>query len=435
MVNAELQFSIHHSAFIIQDLLMHIPPALKNRNFFLLWAGLLISIAGSQMQLAAIHWHIRELTGTPDPMALGLIGLARILPVIVFSLFGGTFADTFNRRTILFVTQTLMALTAAGLAWLTFAGNIQIWQIYLLTALQAAAVAFDGPARQAIVPNLVSPTDLPSAFSMNSIAFNGGAVIGPVLSGVVIATLGQGHTYFFNAVSFLAVILALLAIGDIPQDLKKASGVSLSAMTEGIRFIFTRKIIFSTMVMDFFATFFASANTMMPIVARDILNVGEVGYGWLVSAQSMGSVTAGLVISQMPVIRKQGPTFLAAVMVFGAATVLFGLSNTFALAFVALLLIGASDTVSTIIRNTIRQLQTPDHIRGRMTSINQIFFQGGPQLGEVEAGLAATAFGVPFAIISGGIGTIVAAVFIMLKWPQLRTFDGHEPQVAPSPAD
>jgi len=404
---------------------LRIPPALKNKRFFMLWAGLLISVAGSQMQLAAIHWHIRSLTGTPDPMALGGIGLARILPVIVFSLFGGTFADTFDRRKILFITQSLMALTAALLALLTFMGNIQIWHIYALTAIQAGAIAFDGPARQAIVPNLVSPQDLPNAFSLNSIAFNAGAVIGPALSGVVIATLGQGYTYFFNAVSFLAVIFALLAIGEIPQDLKKASGISLSAIGEGFRFIFSRQIILSTMIMDFFATFFASASTMMPIVARDILNVGEVGYGLLISAQAIGSVTAGIVISQIAVIRKQGPLFLAAVMAFGLATVAFGFSNTFGLAMVTLVLIGAADTVSTIIRNTIRQLQTPDHIRGRMTSINQIFFLGGPQLGEVESGLVAAAFGVPFAIISGGIGTIIAAGLIMWKWPQLRKYEGQ----------
>lgn len=416
-------------------MLFRIPPALKNRRFFMLWAGLLISIAGSQMQLAAIHWHIRSLTGTPDPLALGGIGLARILPVIVFSLFGGTFADTYNRRTIIFITQSLMALTAAGLALLTFTGQIQIWHIYALTAIQAAAIAFDGPARQAIVPNLVDAQDLPSAFSLNSIAFNSGAVIGPALSGMVIATLGQGYTYFINAVSFLAVIFALLAIGDIPQDVKKASGISLQAMSDGIRFIFTRKIIFSTMIMDFFATFFASANTMMPIVARDILHVGEVGYGFLISAQAIGSVSAGLVVSQLPNIRKQGPVFLSAVVLFGLATIAFGLSNSFLLAMIALVLIGAADAVSTIIRNTIRQLQTPDHIRGRMTSINQIFFQGGPQLGEVESGLVAAAFGVPFAIISGGIGTILAAILIMLKWPQLRTYDGPEPQPAAAPAD
>jgi len=412
-----------------------IPTSLKNKRFLMLWSGLLISIAGSQMQLAAIHWHIRTLTGTPDPLALGGIGLARILPIIIFSLVGGTLADAYNRRVIMLITQSLMALMAAGLALLTFFGQIQIWHIYAVTAIQAAAIAFDIPARQAIIPNLVDAKDLPNAFSLNSIAFNAGAVIGPVLSGVVIATFGQGYTYFFNAISFLAVIFAMLAIGDIPQDIKKVNVKSLEAVKEGVQFIIKRQIILSTMIMDFFATFFASANTMMPIIARDILQIGEVRYGLLISAQAIGSVTASVVVSQFPVIRKQGPVFLSSVIIFGLATIAFGLSNTFLLAFVALILIGAADAVSTIIRNTIRQLETPDHIRGRMISINQIFFQGGPQLGEVESGLIATAFGVPFTIISGGIGTILVAALILLKWPTLRKYDGFDPTPSVAPAD
>lgn len=413
---------------------MQIPPALKNRKFLLLWLGLMVSIAGTQMQVAAIHWHIRELTGEPDPLALGSIGLARILPVIVFSLFGGAFADTYNRRIILFITQTSMALTALGLAVLTFGGQTQIWHIYLLTALQASAMAFDGPARQAIVPNIVPARDLPNAFSLNSIAFNVGAVVGPVLSGIVIASLGQGYTYFFNAISFLGVILALIAIGPIPQEFNNASGISLGLIKDGFRFIFSRKIILSTMVMDFFATFFAAANTMLPIIARDILKVGEVGYGLLSAASSSGSVLAAFVVSQLPVIRRQGPVFLVAVLVFGLATIAFGFAQSFWLAFLALALMGASDSVSTIIRNTIRQLNTPDHIRGRMTSINQIFFQGGPQLGEVRAGLVASALGVSFAIISGGLWTIITALLIMLKWPVLRQYDMHDPDAQTMPA-
>jgi MFS family permease len=416
---------------------MHLPPALKNQKFVFLWLGLMVSVAGSQMQVAAIHWHIRDLSGSPDPLALGGIGLARILPVIVFSLFGGAFADTYNRRVILFITQASMALTAVGLAALTFTGLVEIWHIYALTAIQAAAIAFDAPARQAIVPNIVDAKDLPNAFSLNSIAFNVGAVVGPVLSGVVIATLGQGYTYFFNALSFLAVIFALLAIGAIPQEFNNTRGVSLSAIVDGVRFIFSRKIILSTMVMDFFATFFAAANTMLPIIARDILKVGEVGYGLLGAAGSAGSVLAAFVVSQLPNLRRQGPIFLIAVIVFGLATIAFGLAQTFWLAFLTLALMGAADSVSTIIRNTVRQLNTPDHIRGRMTSINQIFFQGGPQLGEVRAGLVASLWGVPFAIVSGGIWTIVAALLIMAKWPVLRQYDSHEsaPQAQAATAD
>jgi MFS family permease len=402
-----------------------IPAALRNQRFLYLWLGLLISIAGSQMQIAALFWHIRILTGNPQPLALGGIGLARILPIIVFSFVGGPVADTLNRRRILFVTQTAMALVALVLAILTFSGQITIWYIYLLTAVQATALAFDGPARQAMIPNIVSAEDLPSAFSLSSIANNAGSILGPALSGIVIVALGQGYAYFFNAISFLAVIVALALIGPVMQDSKK-SGIHLSAAMDGVRFILSKPIILSTMLMDFVATFFASANTMMPIVAKDILKVGEIGYGWLSSAQAIGSVIAGIVVSQVQKLHKQGLTFLIAVVIFGAATVLFGATNAFAIAMFALILMGAADAVSTIIRNTIRQLNTPDYIRGRMTSVNQIFFQGGPQFGEVESGIVAALFGVPAAIISGGIGCIVGTALIILKWPQLREYNGDE---------
>ena len=402
-----------------------IPAALHNRRYFALWLGLLISIAGSQMQISALFWHIRILTGEPQPLALGGIGLARILPVVIFSFLGGPVADTLNRRRILFVTQSAMALVALVLALLTFTGHITIWYIYLLTAIQATAVAFDGPARQAMIPIIVPPEDLPSAFSMSSIAMNAGSIIGPALSGIVIVALGQGYTYFFNAISFLAVIIALVSIGPVLQDSKK-SGVHLNAAMEGIRFIISKPIILSTMLMDFVATFFASANTMMPIVAKDILHVGEIGYGWLSSAQAIGSVAAGIVVSQIPKLRKQGPIFLIALVIFGSTTVLFGATSAFTIAMLALILMGAADAVSTIIRNTIRQLNTPDHIRGRMTAVNQIFFQGGPQLGEVESGIVASLFGVPAAIISGGIGCIVGTLLIVLKWPQLHAYNGDE---------
>jgi len=412
----------------------HLPPALTHRKYLYLWLGLLVSVAGSNMQFAAIHWHIRDLTGEPDPLALGGIGLSRILPVVIFSFIGGAVADNYNRRRIMFITQSIAALQAAALAYLTFSGQITIWQIYILTAIQAATMAFDLPARQAMVPNLVSREHLPSAFSMGTIAFNTGAIVGPLLFGIV-PEGGQGFAYLFNSISFLAVIGALILMGNVSQDVNRAGGVNLRAMWEGVRFIFTRPLILSTMLMDFVATFFASANTMLPIVARDILNVGKTGYAWLTSAQAIGSVLAGMIVSQIKELRRQGPLFIVSVTLFGLATVWFGLSRTFAAAMIALLLIGVGDAVSTVIRNTIRQLQTPDHIRGRMTSVNQIFFLGGPQFGEVEAGVVASVFGVPFAIVSGGIGCILGMFLIMWKWPQLVSYNGDEHALAPSPAD
>jgi MFS family permease len=414
---------------------IHIPPSLRHRSFRLLWIGLAISIAGSQMQLWALLWHVRILTD--QPIALGGIGLARILPVIFFSLVGGAVADSANRRKVLFITQSSMALVALVLAWLTYLDEITLGKIYVLTAIQAAALAFDLPARQALVPNLVPAKDLPNAFSMQSIALQVGSIVGPALSGLVIAYWGQYYTYLINAITFLAVIGALLLIGPIPQRTRGTGRVQVkfADIVEGVRFILKQPVILSSMLLDFFATFFSSANTLMPIFARDILHVGAVEYGWLSAAQSIGAMAAAMIISQLKEISRQGMTLLLSVVAFGVSTIMFGLSRTFIGATTALIFIGASDSVSMIIRNTIRQLQTPDYIRGRMTSINQIFFVGGPQLGEVEAGLVAQLFGAPIAVITGGVGCLLAVGWIARRWPELRNYNGDEPIKAGAMAD
>jgi len=413
---------------------MHIPPALKHRRFFYLWLGQLISVAGTQMQIWAIFWHIRTLTD--QPIAISGVGLVRILPVIFFSLVSGAVADSYNRRTIIFITQSSAAVLALTLGLLTLSGHITIWYIYLLIAIQAIVMSFDGPARAALIPNLVPTEDLANAFSLNSIAFQAGAVIGPALSGFVIAASSLAAVYIVNAISYIAVILALILIGNVPQKSQThANGVSLLSIREGIRFIISKPIIFSSMILDFIATFFASANTLMPFVANDVLHVNVIAYGWLSAAQSVGAVIVGVVISQVHQLRKQGSLFLGAVFIFGMATVIFGAATSFAVAWIALAITGAADGVSTIIRNTIRQLETPDEIRGRMTSINQIFFNGGPQLGELEAGIAAQLFGTPFAIISGGVGCIIGLGLIIAKWPRIWKYNGDEPMMAGLTAD
>jgi len=408
---------------------LHIPPALTHRRFRLLWAGLFISVAGSRMQFWAILWHIRELT--EQPIALGGVGLVRVLPIIVFSLVGGAIADVFDRRRVIFVTQTVFILTATTLGLLTISGRITIWQIYLLTAIEALASSFDLPARQALTPNLVPARDLPNAFSMQSMAFTVGAIIGPALSGLVISFAGLSMVYWINAATYLALVWALIQIGSVtqqPVDLKGRSPVSWASIKEGLNFILARPIILSSMFLDFFATFFSSANALLPIFARDILRVGEQGYGWLAASQSVGAGVTAVILSQVGTIRHQGRILLGAVISFGIWTLVFGLSPFFGLTFLSLAMMGASDTISMIIRNTIRQLRTPDHIRGRMTSINQIFFMGGPQLGELEAGIVAQFFGAPLAVITGGIGCILAVGWTARKWPQLLNYEGEENQ-------
>ena len=416
--------------------MFHVPPALKHRAFALLWVGLMISIVGSQMQQWALFWHISQLS--KDPIAVSIVGGVRFVAVFAFSLLGGLVADRYNRKTILFMTQSTSMLVALALGLLTLSETIQLWHIYALTAIQAAAMAFDLPARQSLVPNLVPREDLPSAFSLQSIAFNTGAILGPALSGVVIGYLGQQYAYLINAATFLGVILALILLGPVPQSRSLVERGLRAAWTDigaGITFIRNQPLILSTMILDFIATFFSSANTLLPFFAQHVIHVGEVAYGWLAAAQSIGAVFVGIIASQVRHIRYQGMLLLGSVAVFGAATILFGISRLYAMVFFALALMGAADSISTIIRNTIRQLNTPDSLRGRMTSINQIFFMGGPQLGEIEAGAVAQFFGVPFAIITGGIGAILGVWLIVALWPELPRYNGDEPSAQAVPAD
>ncbi len=411
--------------------------ALQHRDFRLLWMGMLISMTGSQMQLAAVDWHVYELLRGQsytitlfgrsillgaEALGLGTLGLVRIVPVIFFALLGGMVADTQDRRRLMIFTQSAAALVAATLAAVTLLGYDSVPVIYLLTSLGAAAAAFDNPARQALVPNLVPREHLTNALSLNTLNWQIGTIIGPMIAGLMLGTFNIGWIYAVNAVSFLAVIAALLLMRYRGQPSPLNGGLGWKPLVEGLRFVYRSRLIWSTMLLDFFATFFSSARTMLPIVAGDILRVGSVGYGLLRTAQPIGAVIAGGVLALRKDVHRQGMVLLISVAVYGLATALFGISTVFALSFLMLALTGAADTVSTVIRATLRQLLTPDHLRGRMTSVNMIFFMGGPQLGELEAGLVASAFGVPFAIISGGVATVLLTLWIAWRYPRLRGF-------------
>jgi MFS family permease len=416
--------------------LIHLPVALRHRQFTWIWIGLIISMIGTQMQQWALFWHISQLSRAP--IAVSIVGAVRFAAVLCFSLVGGLVADRYDRRAILFITQSIALCVALALGILTLSGVIRLWHIYLLTAVQASAMAFDLPARQALVPNLVPREDLPNAFSLQAIAFNTGAVAGPALSGVVIAYWGQSYAYLLNAFSFVAVIFALAIMGPVQQQmavLRRGIRAALEDIRDGVAFIRSQPLILSSMILDFFATFFASANTLLPYFTQFVLHVGEIAYGWLAAASSIGAVIVGLVISQFSRLRNQGRLLLGAVVVFGIATIVFGVSRVYWVIFLALVVTGAADSVSTIIRNTIRNLQTPDPLRGRMTGVNQIFFMGGPQLGEIEAGAVAQGLGVPFAIFSGGIGVILIVALIANRWPMLLHYEGDEPPLAGAPAD
>ncbi|MFN0009503.1 MAG: MFS transporter [Planctomycetota bacterium] len=403
--------------------------ALRHRNYRLLWLGQIFSTTGSMMQNAAVLWHVTQLVPEKDrPLALGMVGLVKVVPIVVFSLIGGVVADAVDRKKLMLIMQCLMTFFAAALAFLTFLRIEALWSVYLFTALTSAANSFDGPARQSMIPALVPKKDFPNAISLNTIHFQFASVVGPLICGIVIATLGEAWVYTLNAVSFLAVIWALVRMRDIPARAHVKVDVSRKSAWEGLAFVFRSPMIRSTMLLDFFATFFSTATGLLPIFVQDILKVGPLEYGFLSSAPAVGALFAGaFLVHASDRIDYRGRTLLWAVVAYGVATIVYGMSRNFLLTFASLAAIGAADMVSTVLRNIIRQLTTPDHLRGRMTSVNMIFFMGGPQLGEIEAGLVASAFGAPFSVISGGIGCLVATGWIAAKTPALRRYRRDDP--------
>lgn len=412
--------------------------ALKYRNFRLLWFGLFISMSGSLMRNAAILWHVSLLAPADQKaLALGMVGLVRVIPIIIFSMLAGVVADAADRRKLMLITNTALMLVSATLAVLTFSDQLTLAGLYVLAALSAAIGSFDGPARQSLFPALVPREHLPNAISLNSIMFQTASAVGPALGGWLIAAArGEvGWVYAADALSFLALIASLALMRHVPnRPPEQRTEISLRAAWEGLRFVFTSPLIRASMLLDFFATFFASATALLPLYAQDILKVGPEGYGMLVGASAVGAMLTSLVMAGLvDKLQARGKILLGAVLVYGLATVGFGLSTTFWMAYAFLFLIGAADMVSTVLRNIIRQLTTPDGLRGRMTSVNMIFFMGGPQLGELEAGLVAQAFGPVVSVVSGGLACLGVSAAIAWKTPQLLAYR-RDPIPAPTSA-
>ncbi|MGD0527863.1 MAG: MFS transporter [Polyangiaceae bacterium] len=391
--------------------------ALRHRDFLLLWIGLGVSQAGTQVQRVAVAWQIYELTHSP--IALGLIALFRAIPILGLGLFSGVVADAVDRRRLMLLTQSLMALSSTGLAVLMLTHHATPAGIYALTVLWGAGIAFDSPARQSIIPALVPRDALANAYSLNATTNKLASVIGPAIGGLILAGGGLAAAYVVDAVSFLAVIGAVLAMHHrhVPAP---ESRISAGAALEGLRFMRSQPLLVWLMSLDFIGTFFAGATQLMPIFADSVLHVGTRGLGMLVGAPAAGAVVAGLALSIMPEIRRRGVVVLGCVVLYGLTTAVFGLSTSFVLSLLMLAVAGGADAVSTVLRQTARNVVTPDALRGRMTSVNMLFFVGGPQLGEVEAGVVARFVGAPWSVALGGIACALAAAAIWAGVPVVR---------------
>lgn len=405
-------------------------PALRYPNYRRYLAGNFLSNTGTQVQTAALAYHVYLLTNSS--YAVGLLGLVRVVPLLLFTLFGGVLADQADRRRVMLVTQSALALCSLVLALTEWRGSTTTTIIFAIVAVSFIAVAFDGPARQSLVVNLVPAEHFPNAASVNGIAWRMSDVIGPVAAGFLIAAGPWGLTacYFLNAVSFTAVIYAVWRLPPTPPaggDNDKPKNVRdvFRQIGDGWRFVNKTPIIRHAMWIDFWATLFSTADALLPALSK-MLDLDAKGFGMLSASAAVGAFLAAGVLAYRPTIRHQGRWVVAMVAVYGIATVGLAFSPTFAVAALCLAVTGAADMISTVMRQTIRQLSTPDAMRGRMTSISSLFFISGPRLGDYEAGTVSRFTGERASIAIGGLACMgVAAIWSRAK--VLRDYEHETP--------
>jgi len=346
-------------------------------------------------------WQIYELTNSP--LELGLLGLARGAPMLGLLLFGGLLADAVNRRHLMMATQIGQMCVSAGLAVMTLAGKVSPPVLYAASLFLALFSSLEQPARSAIIPNLVPRSDLTNALALTGTQRYVATIVGPSLAGLLLAHSGPTLCYAVDAISWLAMLAALFIMRPLAQVAGGRRAISVQALREGLEFVWTHPVILSMMALDFGQNFFGSGRALLPIYARDILGVGPQGLGLLYSATSAGALLMGTLMSVRGQVRRAGAWVLVSVAVYGVFTTLFGVSRLFWFSFLMLASAGAANTVSFVLRNTINQLLTPDDIRGRVTSVNSMFTNTGPQLGQFEAGALAAMIGPVGATAVGGV--------------------------------
>ncbi|GAC1488802.1 MAG: MFS transporter [Candidatus Limnocylindrales bacterium] len=405
-----------------------ISPLRESPAVRLLWFGQIISMTGSMVRFVAIPYQVYLLTGSP--LAVGLIGLFQAVPTIVLSLFGGVIADRVDRRRLLIVTQVCLTATSIVLAVTTQLGAVSVPFLYALTAVGASFSALDSPARSALIPTLLERRQVQAAVTLNQTQFQTAAVVGPALAGVLIASFGLATTYWIDVLTYLAAIGALLLMRQTARPPAQHASV-LRSLVEGIAFLGVRRILLATMSLDFLATLFGNWRALVPYYADRVFEVGPEGLGLLYAAPGAGALIVALSAGWTNRVQRQGLAILAAVTVFGLAIAAFGLlpREGFVLGLILLAVAQGADTVSSIFRQTILQLEVPDALRGRLNAINMMFVFGGPTLGQVESGAVATLWNPVAAVVSGGLECVAAVVGIALIAPRLIRY---RPELLPA---
>jgi MFS family permease len=391
------------------------------RNFFL---ARFVSRLAVEMQVTAVGWQVYSLTG--KALDLGLIGLAQIAPFLILFPLAGMTADRYSRARIISVCLFSESLCAAAFLLLTVLGVITFPVMLGILALFGVSRAFQTPAEQAIVPLLVPSKHIANAIAWTSVSGQVARISGPGIAGLMIIA---GEQWVYGAVVVLmigATVYAMMIRAN--TQIISSDPISFATVFAGLRFIFSRQIVLGAISLDLFAVLLGGATALLPIYAKDILAVGPVGFGILRATVTVGALAGALYFTQRPIRRQAGAKLLGTVAAFGAATIIFGLSESFALTLVMLFIIGATDSVSVFIRNSIVQIVTPDHIRGRTNAVNSVFIGASNELGEFESGVTAAWWGVVPSVVVGGIGTICVALVFARIFPQLRGVDSLAPE-------
>jgi MFS family permease len=403
---------------------MALPPVLRHRDFNLYWFGVVFSQIGTRGTVAANLFQVYELTRSIP--ATGLVGLAQAVALLVLSPLGGAYADRMDRRRLLQGTQTVSLLVALSLAVVTFAGHVQAWQVLVSVVVTTAAATFDQPARQALIPAMVPRAELPQAFSLLNPSRELATLIGPALAGVLIAFNGPALMYAVDAATYLVliVILGLLRTAPLIPDAK--AGSLVTDILEGASFIARRRpVIWQLMTLDLSATLFGAYRVVLPALAVDVLHVGATGYGLLSAAPSGGALLATYVVFRVVGnSRRLGRVLLWSSIGYGIAVAFLAQAPVFGLALVAGALIGGFDAMATTIRQAAVQLETPDELRGRVSSLYQMSSRGGPALGDVIVGWVAGLLGPVTALTVGGLVSVVYPCAALLRGGRVRDYQG-----------
>lgn len=408
--------------------------ALRQPNFLLYSIGRISSGMAMTMLNAAIAWQVYEISGSAFQLAM--IGLARFGPSLGLTLVGGAVADGHDRRRIVMLTQLAPLLTSLVLFSLTISDSVELPVIYGLVLFVAIASAFENPARQAFLPQVVTKETFANAIIVSSTLQSFAFVTGPAVGGLLIGTTGVDGAYAAHMTLIVVSLVSLVFLQLREQDAPRRA-VSLSAIKEGVQFVWRRQVLLGAMTLDMFAVIFGGATALLPIYAKDILKVGGLGYGILFASLDAGALVMSLALIVLPPIRNAGRSLLITVALFGLGTVVFGLSRNIYLSIATYMFIGMADQVSVVLRQTTVQLSTPDDLRGRVSSVNSLFIGASNQLGAVESGLIASVTNATFAVVSGGLGCIAVVGAVWAKMPDLRNYRivQHKESEATSEAD